>query len=246
MRSRVVAPLLAAVLGIGGGVTTALVVDDGGGDEPAASSFNDPLHLRIPQVDQADCTGQALLIVGYGDTAAPLSNAVANASSSKGLRYLRTDSSCPTVMGPEGKDPPKYAVYRGPYDSKQDPCEVRMSGTEVNSFVTVLSSGNEQLVKCPCEIPSSEAPALELGMAVTTESKVWVRALQAMFSDDAQLHPQRGAFPGDQITGIFDDPTSARVAEYQDDAPGQVTERGAVDTATWSLLTLRLCRNYEY
>ncbi len=65
----------------------------------AATAFSDPLHLGIPLVDQ-DCSGEALLVVGYGNTVAPLGTAVAN-SSAEGLRYLRSDGSCATVLGPE-------------------------------------------------------------------------------------------------------------------------------------------------
>ncbi len=237
MRARVVAPLVAAVLGISGGVATAIVAP--GDEDPPPSAFNDPLHLDIPLVDQ-DCTGESLLVIGYGDTVAPLSSAVAN-SSEKGLRYLRSDDSCETALGPENKKTPAYVVYRGPYDSRREPCEIRMSGDESGSFVTVLRSGNQELVKCACEIPSSEAPHLFVGMVADQEATLWIRGLQAMLNDfDAQ------AFPHDAISGDYDQRTSDRVAEFQDDAPGKVTQRGEVDETTWDILTERLCRNYNY
>ena len=237
MRARVVAPLVAAVLGIGGGVATALVVS--ADDEPAATASSDPLHLGIPLVDQ-DCSGEALLVIGYGNTVAPLSSAVAN-SSAEGLHYLSSDGSCATVLGPEGKPTPSYVVYRGPFDSRGEPCRIRLSGDESGSFITVLRSGNQHLVKCPCEIPSSEAPRLFLHMDPDQQEVLWIRGLQGMFADD---DPQ--AFPRSAITGDYDQTTSDRVAFYQDDAPGKVTERGTVDATTWGLLTDRLCRNYDY
>lgn len=232
-----VAPLVAAVLGIGGGVATALVVS--ADDEPAATASSDPLHLGIPLVDQ-DCSGEALLVIGYGNTVAPLSSAVAN-SSAEGLHYLSSDGSCATVLGPEGKPTPSYVVYRGPFDSRSEPCRIRLSGDESGSFITVLRSGNQHLVKCPCEIPSSEAPRLFLHMDPDQQEVLWIRGLQGMFADD---DPQ--AFPRSAITGDYDQTTSDRVAFYQDDAPGKVTERGTVDATTWGLLTDRLCRNYDY
>src|SRR4051794_12179998 len=187
MRARVVAPLVAAVLGICGGVATALV---GPADDPRATSASDPLHLDIPLVDQ-DCTGGSLLVIGYGDTVAPLSSAVVNSDPSK-LRYLRSADSCATVLGPERKPAPAYVVYRGPYDSRSEPCAIRMSGQEPGSFVTVLRSGNEELVKCPCEVPSREAPRLFLGMdADDPVAKLWTRSLQSMFHDD-----DPSGFPG--------------------------------------------------
>ena len=68
MRARVVAPVVAAVLGIGGGVATAIVVS--ADDERGTTSFSDPLHLGIPLVDQS-CSGESILVVGYGNGAAP-------------------------------------------------------------------------------------------------------------------------------------------------------------------------------
>ena len=136
MRARLIAPLVAAVLGISGGIATALVVPDDE-DEPRASTYNDPLHLGIPLVDQ-DCTGESLLVVGYGDTVAPLGSA----AGMKGARYLRSDDSCPTALAAAGKETPAYVVYLGPYDTRREPCELRMSGEAGgNFFVTVLHSG---------------------------------------------------------------------------------------------------------
>ena len=99
MRTRVVAPLMAAVLGIAGGVVTALVVptDSEGGGQPESNGGgeslpSDPLNLGI-HLENQGCSGASLLVVGYGDTFAPLSSAVAN-SGKEGLRYLRTADSC--------------------------------------------------------------------------------------------------------------------------------------------------------
>ena len=237
MRARVVAPLVAAVLGIGAGVATAIVAPSDEDQGTAATS--DPLHLGIPLVDQ-ECTGESLLVVGYGDTVAPLSSAIAN-SSQKGLRYLRSEGSCDTTLGPEEKAAPAYVVYGGPYDNRREPCEIRMSGDESGSFVTVLRSGNEQLVKCPCEIPGSAAPRLFIGMEPDQSAALWIRGLQAMFNDDDPT-----GFPHSAITGKYDQRTSDRVAAFQDHAPGKVTEPGEVDEVTWGILTDRLCRNYDY
>ncbi len=237
MRARVVAPLLAAVLGIGGGVATALVVpDDAGRDEPVAS---DPLHLDIPLTD-LDCTGQSILVVGYGDSVPPLSSAVANTRADD-LHYLASADSCRTLLGPEGKDAPAYVVYAGPFDSPRDPCELRMSGDEPGSFVARLREDNTQLVKCPCEIPGAEAVRLYPDMPSDASTKLWVRGLQAMFNDD-----RPDDFPRSAITGVYDDLTQSLVTRFQDNAPGKDTQPGIVDGITWGILTDRLCRNYDY
>lgn len=237
MRARVVAPLVATVLGIGGGVATALLAP---GDDAGTTGTHDPLRLGIPLVDQG-CSGESLLVVGYGNSVAPLSSAVANSTGKDGLRYLSTTGSCDTLLGPERKPTPDYVVYRGPYDSRQEPCEIRMSGEASGSFVTVLSSGNDQLVKCPCELPASLAPRLSVGMDADQAETLWIRGLQAMFFDDDPV-----AFPREAITGEYDRFTAERVAQFQADAPGKVTTRGVVDATTWGILTDRLCRNYHY
>jgi hypothetical protein len=238
MRARVIAPLVAAILGIGGGVATALVVpaDDADRDTPAAS---DPLHLNIPFAD-LDCSSQSILVVGYGDSAPPLSSAVAN-SSTEGLHYLKSASSCHTQLGPEDKEAPTYIVYTGPYDSARDPCEIRMSGDEPGSFVARLREGNTQLVKCPCEIPGTDAVRLYPDMPSDASTKLWVRGLQAMFNYDDEE-----GFPQSAITGVYDAFTQARVTRFQDNSPGKNTQPGIVDEVTWGILTDRLCRNYDY
>ena len=237
MRARVVAPLIAAVLGIGGGVATALVVPDDG--SPRTSTFNDPLHLGIALVDQ-DCTGEALLVVGYGDSVAPLGTAVAN-NSTKGARYLRTDESCETILGPQLTPAPTYVVYLGPYKTPAESCEKRMTPEHRGDFVTVLRSGNDTTVKCPCALPTSVAPVLTPHMVADAEETVWIRSLQAMLSDyDASK------FPRSNITGQYDDATVARVTEVQQEQQGIPVIPGVADAATWGILTDRLCRNYDY
>jgi len=237
MRARLIALLVAAVLGISGGIATALVMP-GDSDDPPPSTFNDPLHLDIPLVDQ-ECTGESLLVIGYGDTAAPLGSAAAG---NKGARYLRSDASCPTALGPERKATPKYIVYLGPYDTRREPCELRMSGEAGgNFFVTVLHSGNTELVKCPCELPRDAGPELFVGMPETQESVIWTRSLQAMLHDyDAEKFPQ------DAVTGDYDPTTAARVTELQAESPGKLTDPGRVDTTTWGIITERICRTYSY
>jgi hypothetical protein len=238
MRARVVAPLVAAILGIGGGVATALVAPSDDPD-PVDTAVADPLHLTIPLAD-LDCSARSILVVGYGDSVPPLSSAVAN-SSSAGLHYLESADSCQTQLGPEGKDPPTYIVYAGPYDSPREPCEIRMSGQEAGSFVARLREGNTQLVKCPCEIPGKDAVRLYPDMPVDASTKLWVRGLQAMFSYDDEE-----GFPPSAITGVYDAFTQARVVRFQENAPGKDTEPGIVDGDTWGILTDRLCRNYDY
>ncbi len=238
MRARVVAPLVAAVLGIGAGVATSIVVS--ADDEPGSTpSFSDPLHLGIPLVDQ-DCTGESLLVVGYGNSVAPLGTAVANYGK-EGLRYLRSEGSCATILGPARKPRPDYVAYFGPYETLAEPCELRMTPEHRGDFVTVLRSGNEELVKCACALPSTAGPELMIGMVPTAEDVVWIRSLQSMLYDYFDED-----FPHDAITGEYDERTAAAVTRVQQEAPGVLTQPGVVDATTWRILTDRICRIYDF
>jgi hypothetical protein len=110
-----------------------------------------------------------------------------------------------------------------------------------NFFVTMLNSGSQELVKCPCELKRDAGPELYVGMPETPETVIWTRSLQAMLHDDDKV-----AFPFSAITGEYDAFTAARVTEYQEDAPGKLTTPGRVDTTTWGIITERICRQYTY
>jgi hypothetical protein len=238
MRARVVAPVVAAILGIGGGVATAIVVP-GDDDTIHDATFEDPLHLDIPLVDQ-DCSGESLLVVGYGNSVAPLGTAVAN-NGKTGLHYLSSDESCSTILGPERKPRPDYVVYLGPYKTSTEPCELRMTPEHRGDFVTVLRSGNDELVKCACVLPSTAGPELSIGMVPTAEDVVWIRSLQAMLYDYYDED-----FPHEAITGEYDQRTADAVTRVQGEAPGVLTQPGIVDPATWRIITDRICRIYHY
>ena len=238
MRARVVAPLVAAVLGIGGGVATALVVP--ADDEPGTGAFSDPLHLGIPLTDQ-DCSGQSILVVGYGDSVPPLSSAVANSGTDR-LHYLQQRRVLrDRCWAPRTRRRRRTSSTRAPTTARATPARSGCPGEEPGSFVARLREGNTQLVKCPCEIPGTDAVRLYPEMPSDASAKLWIRGLQAMFNDD---DPED--FPRSAITGDYDAFTQARVAVFQDNAPGKNTDPGIVDATTWGILTDRLCRNYDY
>ena len=243
MRARVVAPLVAAILGIGGGVATALVVP-GDDDARRPSTSSDPLHLGIPLVDQ-DCTGESLLVVGYGNSVAPLEHRRRQQRPEGRSATCAATSSCDTVLGPEGK--PSAGVRRLPRPLRRpqpEPCEMRMTGDESGSFVTVLRSGQ----RAAGQVPLRAAGAARLRELFArhgprpSEAAVWIRGLQSMLND---YDPERlPAHRDHRRVRRADGRPGRRV--YQDDAPGRSTEPGVVDDATWGILTDRLCRNYDY
>lgn len=234
MRARLVAPLVAAVLGIAGGVTTALVTDHD--PAPAAS---DPLGLGIPLVNQS-CSLKSITVLAYGDSTAVLENAIANAGDTK-VSYLRGAESCDTVYGSPGEPVPRYVVYSGPYAATKTPCASRMEGDDRRGSVTRLRSGNTDFVKCSCVLPDDVAPTLRVGDPVDGQTVAWIRLLQVMLHDNAPK-----AFPDSDVTGRYEQPTADRVAYYQARSPGKATVPGVVDATTWGILNQRLCPHYSW
>ncbi|MBJ7358158.1 hypothetical protein [Nocardioides sp.] len=242
MRARVLAPLVAALVGIAAGTSTALLASDpptAPRDEPQALA--DPLGLGIPLVELECAPDQGVLILGFGDSSPALRAAIAE-NPSGDPSYLETAASCDTIYGPERQaEPPRYAVVLGPFDDLREPCRLRMDPVRRGDFVTALRSGNQQSVKCVCVLPdSAERPTLRVGMPETDADSVWVRSLQGMLFD---ANDKR--FPRDWVTGSYDQRTADRVAEYQDSSQVK-SDRGVVDDDTWGLLTTRLCRNYDF
>ena len=234
--------VLVAVLGIGGGITAARFAND-----PAQvtdpESINDPLKLGIPLVSR-DCSGDAVIVLGTGDSAAELTFAVNNAP--KGVRYLRTDESCDTKWA-SGPSKPEFVAYVGPFDDELKPCEDRMSGdTGPSAEVTNLTAGNTGFVPCGCIIPAADAPTLvppdQLGEGESAPPAIWIAELQAMLNafDDVNSN-QAKPLP---INGLYDQATIDRVIAFQSAAaierPAESAE-GTVDEATWSALESQVC-----
>lgn len=238
--------MAAGVLGIAAGVTSALVVE---ADDPSPSErVEDPLHLHIPLVS-LDCTGDSLLVVARGDSAAPLAAAVANNPDLE-LSYLRTEDSCQTIYGPPSQGEPQFVVYAGPYDGMSEPCELRMSDHHQGDAVTNLSAGTETFVKCLCVLPVATFPELRPNMPADPGDAVWVRSLQSMLID---LDDQREAdgedgpfFKVSDVTGLYDETTQQRIEAYQAEGVFEASENGSVLFDTWRAITDETCRLYSF
>jgi peptidoglycan hydrolase-like protein with peptidoglycan-binding domain len=242
MRASVVAPLVAALVGVVAGTTTALVtVESATEKEDPPAQVVDPLGLGIPMVRLECDPRKGVLVLGFGDTSAALQ--AAKSDNPEGdPSYVDTAESCDTIYGPERRvDPPRYAVILGPFDDLEEPCRLRMDPVRRGDFVTALRSGNQMTVKCVCVLPdSADRPDLEPGMNATDADRVWVRSLQGMFND--KLGEE---FPNGWVTGDYDERTAARVRAYQETSTVD-SEPGVVDDETWRLLKTRLCGDYEW
>lgn len=230
-------PLVAALLGAAAGVTTALVVpDDATPEEPTA--FEDPLGVGIPLVN-LDCTGQVVYVLGYGSTPGKIHSTI-NTHPEEDVRYLRTDASCDTLWTvPSVEEVPEYVAYSGPYDDPSEPCERRMRAKRDD--VTLLVEGTDQYVRCFCYLPVSDLPELEPSDETTPQRAIWVRALQKAFVDmDADSTHEDRFLTGD-ISGIFDERTTRRVKQYQEQSVDLYPGTGVVETETWRALTDTVC-----
>ena len=235
-RARVVGPVLAGVLGVTGGVVTAVLT------QPAAApAFADPLGLGIPLRD-LPCNGEAILVVGHGDTRAALDTGVANNAGQ--TRYLRTADSCQTQLNAENaKTKPAFIAYTGPYPASKlaTPCALRMTLAHRTDYVAVLTEGNTQLVKCPCVLPDSAGPTVTTQTKPAKDSIVWVRSLQGMLHDDNEK-----AFPRSRITGVYDEFTRQYILTRFQTPAGYLGRGGVMDTPTWGIVKDQICPRYTY
>lgn len=237
MRARVVAPIVAAVIGITGGTVTALLTIEDPNSPEEPTTVADPLGLGIPMVSLECAPGRGVLILGYGDASGRLVAAIAD-NRDLDLTYVDTATSCNTNFGPERLAKPKYAVVAGPYDDLDAPCSIRMMPEHRADFVTNLRDGNEISVKCVCVLSETAAPELTPGMTASETESVWIRSLQGMLHDlDEDRFPKHS-------TGIYDKRTENRIRELQ--ATSTVTPDGVVDTATWNLVRRRTCATYDF
>jgi hypothetical protein len=229
--------VLAALVGIAGGVMTAIVAPGASDPGSGPAEVNDPLRLGIPQVSLSSCTDEAVLVLGVGDSAAALTPIVSDAGDD-GARYLRTDESCETLWAP-GDEEPLYVVYRGPYDSEAEPCRQALDGDE--GTVTNLSSGNETFVQCACVLPTAElegiVPPDPDAVDQVPAPIAWVQVLQSMLSD------LEG--PDVEVNGVYDDATIQRVRDFQR-SRSILPADGKVGVRTWGELRDQLCGTYDF
>jgi hypothetical protein len=240
-RSRLLVLLLALLLGTGGGVATALVA----ADDDAPAPYADPLGLNIPYVD-LDCTGEPVLVTATGDNASALRTAIANSSAREELRYLDTKKSCSARWVAERSiATPRWVAYLGPGDS-QELCERRMTAEHRGDNVTFLKEGSEHRAECLCEVRLSRAPVLGPGMAADPGTVTWIRELQDMFAtvDEDRGRTEPPALTEDDVTGVYDRRTIARVKAYEvlqnDPVDGRMT------TFLWKQLADSACGINDY
>ena len=247
---RLVALLVAVLLGVGGGVSTAVL----GADDDAPAAYADPLGLRHPQVDLA-CTGEPVLVVGNGENGPPLSSAIANLSPAERaqVRYLDTRESCDAQwVAEDSPAEPRWVAYLGPGD-RTELCTIRMRADHRGDNVTFLRSGSDERAECLCEVNLSDtAPELAPGMETDDATVVWVKALQSVLLtiDDYRRRPDSPRGPGatalseDDVTGQYDARTIARVNSIHEASDRPAT--GVVDRVVWGQVVQTGCDLYDY
>ena len=240
--------LVSALVGVTAGVivgftTGSTAPSNAGSDDTtpssspsASSSADDPLGLDVP-LKNLDCTGDTILVVGWGETRGVLSNAV-SANTDGDVKYLETANSCNTLYGAERQDPPAYAAYLGPFDSLSEPCSLRMSVDHARDVVTTLKPGVKIHVQCLCAVNPVDMPPLNVGMVADTRDGIYIRALQRLLVD-------MGLKPG-PITGEYNPRTAAVVQKLQQINAIDPTLYKQVEQQTWQLIRDRGCLQYDF
>ena len=200
MRARVVAPLVAALIGIAGGTVTALVTVDAAGRSGRAGRDRRPARLGIPMVRLA-CTrpgrGRPRL---RRHLAAPAPAIADNPGGD--LTYLETARVVRHDLRSRAAEASRRRTpwSSGPYDDLEEPCTLRMDpGTTAATSSPRCAPATQISVKCVCVLPDSAAgPTLTLGMTPDRRrTAVWIRSLQQMFVDfDADSLHREAWSPG--------------------------------------------------
>ena len=226
-----VALVVAAVLGVLGGIATAFVAPNGfrGGDQQqstprATEPPADRLGLGVP-LENVDCTEQILIMVGWGDIRSALSPSVADWERA-GVKYLDTRRSCKTAYPPVRGGVPRYVAYLPAYDTFEAACDERMTARHKGDFVSRMRRDNEVGVQCACELELGVLPSIGEGQELTTESGVWINLYQGMLNDV-------GAKPAVPRTGLFDSATITATRTLQTDAA--LSPTAVVDADTWNV-----------
>jgi hypothetical protein len=240
LASAIVGISAGAIVGVSTGTSGDAKADDPGRPTPSVSttaSPDDPLKLGVPLVN-LPCTGEKILVVGWGNTSGPLINAV-TANLDADVKYLDTAQSCNTLYGAEHQEPPEYAVYLGPFDSVTEPCSLRMSIDHTNDVVTNLKPGIKIHVQCLCAVEPATLPELNFGMRATTRDGIFIRALQRLLADIGQN-------PGHHINGRYDRATRNMIIPLQRLHAIKVHPPGLVETSTWQMIRDLGCLNYDF
>jgi hypothetical protein len=241
-----IALLVSALVGVTAGVVVGLTsgqpgpstADDGG---PSASpslttgSPDDPLGVGAP-LQNLDCTGETILVVGWGNSVSPILNAVSS-NLDAGVKYLSVDDSCNTLYGAEKQPAPLYAAYLGPFNSIHEPCELRMSIDHARDVVTTLKRGIKIHVQCLCAMTKADLPDLRLHMVADTRDGIFIRALQRLLVDIDKPVP---------VTGVYDERTANAITHLQELNAIDPRLYGKVEEQTWQLLKDRACLQYDF
>lgn len=241
IRARIVAVLVAVVLGAGGGAITAVVVGD---DDVKETAYPDPLGIDYPMVNLPTCTGDPVLVIGNGDSAQSIIAAISSLPEDERprARYLRTADSCTARwVAEDSTAEPEWVAYLGP-GTRADLCLDRMSAAHQGDSVTFLIKDNPYRATCLCEVPVQEvAPVLSPDMEVDSGTVIWVKSLQNMFVtiDEPRTNPVASALTEDDVTGVYDERTIARVRDFAEASDKRVD--GVVDGDIWERLKRTGC-----
>jgi hypothetical protein len=217
-----VSAVVGAVCGVGGG----LLLDNG-------PTYPDPLGIDAPLVNQPCQPNESLLVIGTGSNRSAVAAAASSVSGS-GVRYLSTRDSCDTAWNRAGHSPSRYAVYLGPF-STREACERRMTEGIQGHLVTLLTQGSTAPVQCLCYVSYAQMPVLRSTPTASTGDMIFIRALQDLLA-------HMGRIPVDHVTGVYDQDTQSAIEDFQQEHSPPAS--GVVNSGTWHRLQQVGCPLY--
>ena len=243
-----IALLASAFVGVTAGIVLGFTTGTPGGadanqnpsDGPTSGTPDDPLGAGVPLVNLECNPNQTIPVVGFGETRGFLDNAK-SANGDGQLKYLETAKSCSTLYGAEGKFPPSYAAYLGPFEDPSEPCALRMSVDHPRDAVSTLRAGTRSHVQCLCvlELNEDNFPPLAVGMKATTREGIYVRALQRLL---IEIDPESKI----DVNGHYGPPASTAIRDLQVLNALDTDPPGSVDLQTWRAVRDRGCVTQDY
>lgn len=245
---RTAALVAVSLVGVAAGLAAAELRDEPGDPGTTTSTgpsdppsdirpVRDPLDLGAP-LENLDCTKDTILVIDRGEDRAALRTAIVDFPDAK---YLKTADSCRTMYARVGEPTPGWVAYLGPFDI-QEGCRLRMEPVHRGHYMTRLQRGNEDLVKCLCElnVVDDDFPVLTPGMVPTEREMAFINQLQGSLLDLGRLPPE-----SEWPNWTYDQATIDQVNQMVDAFSPREPD-GITDAPVWDIVRDRVCPHYAY
>lgn len=232
--------LVAALLGIGGGILTAKL--------PGEEQVSEHPERLTPEQDPQGFGGElrnlacdpagreTIVAVGWGNLYGSINPPL---QQWPGSRYLDTRESCRTQWPEIDGQVPRYVVYLPTFPDAAEACAERMTAAHVGDFATTLREGNTVPVVCPCAMSPEAMPELRPYVRLSTQSRMFADSYRRMLTDAQFLQPNR-----EVPRGHFGRDLESATRDLQSD--NGLMPSGIVDAQTWATIQSEACELYDF